>query len=78
MQQQRRQISNGSTNGIRARDARITSLAQARRHHLRQQLTEEEQREFDEQYGDEADADIIFAEEEEEEADECEEENYQD
>ena len=36
-------------------EARIGSLAQARRHHLRQQLTAEEQAEFDEQYGDEED-----------------------
>ena len=42
-----------NSNLVRARDARITSLAQARRHHLRQQLTAEEQKEFDEHYGDE-------------------------
>lgn len=37
-------------------------MAQARRHHLRQQLTPEEQEEFDEQYGDEDD--LLFEEEE--------------
>lgn len=58
VQQRRRQIEDpgaqANNTQIRARDeddqTRIVSLAQARRHHLRQQLTPEEQEEFDEAY----------------------------
>jgi len=49
---------------VRARDARITTLAQVRRHHIRQQLTPEEQQEFDEHYGEEDD--LMYEEEDEE------------
>mgnify|MGYP001464318302 CR=1 FL=1 len=49
----------------------MATLAQVRRAHIRQQLTEEEQIEFDEHYGEEDD--LMYEEEEEEESQQSEE-----
>lgn len=55
----------GGTNNVqaRARDSRAATIAQIRRAHIRQQLTPEEQAEFDEHYGEEED--LIYEEYEE-------------
>lgn len=84
----RRTVVNGpsSNGGVRMRErtqdeSRIVSLAQARRHHIRQQLTAQEREEFDEQYGEEDEflfEDEVGNRDDGEEDEEFEEEEYDD